>query len=287
MTSYRDIQEACLSVLRGTPSASYPLSPAQAEQIVEFCHRNKISLLELSRHGWGGYLDDDQAKRVVEKAAAAESFKHDVWRDSFLKIEAEWRRFGVDSLFHKSSGRFPSMSDNLDILVREADFSRAEKILVELGYVELRNVQEAHKKLFRKFDGESEWAPVHLHERVCWGVPFEDNGHLWDHSRVSAEDEHVRFPSAEDVILIQIAHSFLEDHSIRLMELWTLKRCLQNELDWPYIIRTAEAMHWAHSLWTGLLIYENLHRRLLGGPLFPPTIGERAEAFAAANETGV
>jgi thymidylate kinase len=280
MTPSRDIQEVCLNVLRGTLSRSSPLSPAEAGQAVEFCRRNKISMLDLSRRDWGRYLASDPARRVVDKAAAAESSKYQGWRDSFVRIQAEWRRCGIESLFHKSSGQFPAMSDNLDVLVRETDFSRAEEVLVQLGYAELRNVQEAHKKLFRKFEGEAEWAPIHLHERVCWGVPFEDNEHLWAHSRVSAEDGHVRFPCPEDVIIVQIAHSFLEDHLIRIAEVWTLKKCLQDGIDWPYIIRTAEAMHWAHALWTGILIYESLHLRLFGEPLFPATILERAEAFA-------
>jgi thymidylate kinase len=280
MTPPQNVQEVCLNLLRGALSRSYPLSPAEAGRTVAFCRRNKISLLDLSRQDWGRYLDLDPAREVVDKAVAAESSKYRGWRDSFVRIRAEWNRSGIESLFHKSSGRFPYMSDNLDVLVRETDFSRAEEILIGLGYAELRNVQEAHKKLFRKFEGETEWAPIHLHERVCWGIPFEDNEHLWAHSRVSAEDESVRYPCPEDVILVQIAHSFLEDHLIRMTDVWTVKKSLRSGIDWPYVIRTAEAMHWAHALWTGLLIYENLHRRLFEEPLFPAAISERAEAFA-------
>jgi len=272
-------QEVCISLLRGHLSESFSLSPREAEKAIDFCRRNKISILELSRRSCGRYFDNNPSREAIERAVVTESSKHQKWRDSFIKIKNEWQRFGIECLLHKSVGGFPYMSDNLDVLVRETDFSRAGEILVELGYNELRNVQEAHKKLFRKFEGEAEWAPIHLHERVCWGVPFEDNEHLWTHSRVSAEDEHVRYPCPEDVILIQIAHSFLEDHLIRMTEVWSLKNCLQNEIDWPYVVRTAEEMHWAHALWTGFLIYENLHLRLFGGPLFPATIVERAEAF--------
>jgi len=200
------------------------------------------------------------------------------WRNCFIKIKNAWDKVGVDYIFHKSIGQFPYMSDNLDILVRAENFEKAGRILRDIGYVDLRNVQEPHKKFYRKFAGGECWAPIHLHERVCWAVPYENIEHLWKHYVVSEKDEVVHYPCREDAILINTAHCFLEDHLIKIRDLLTIRKSIgKNKINWNYIIKTADEMHWLFALYTGFLIFDYLYMKLFKEYLIPYKIIREAK----------
>lgn len=277
------IQEIGVGLLAGSEPDTSQWGPREVELAVAFFVRNKISLLELIQEDGGRrFQRGGLFGEALHQAAAAEGRKYQDWRESFIRIKQEWDALGIDYVFFKSSGRFPHLSDNLDVLVRTSEFARADESLRRLGYLDMRRVQEAHKRFYRKLGSEERWAPIHLHERVCWGFPFEDIEHLWDHALTSSEDDIVRYPCPEDVVLVHTAHSFLEDHEIKLSDLLTVRKCLQDRaLDWAYVIRTAGDMNWSHALWAGFVMIENLYLRLFGDPLFPPEIIGEAKSYVS------
>lgn len=277
------IQEIGIGLLDSSKPDTSRWGPREVEQAIAFYGQNKISFLELlQKDGGRRFQGRGLFEEALHQAAAAERRKYQDWRDSFIKIKQEWDGLGIAYIFLKSSGRFPHLSDNLDVMVRSSDFRRAAESLRSLGYTDLRNIQEPHKRFYRRLGSDGEWAPIHLHERVCWGFPFEDNAHLWNHALTSADDEIVRYPCPEDIVLVHTAHSFLEDHEIKLSEFLTLRACLQDRmLDWPYVIRTARDMNWLHALWAGFVMIEGLHLRLFEYPLFPAEISDEAKSYVS------
>ncbi len=247
-------------------------------KLLKLLLRNKVSLLGLKKHVSNPLLDSFFKSDVFLDAFHREELKCRMWISDFMKIKTVWDKEGIDYIFIKSDGTFPHQSDNLDLLVKTGDFSRAAKILTNMDFVELRNIQEAHKKFYRKFKGGESQAPIHLHERVCWGVPYEDNEHLWGHYLVSHEENcDIHHPCPEDTILINIAHAFLEDHTIKLHDLMIIQKCLDgNDIDWKYINKTADKMHWHQALQTGILIFDFLFQKQFGGPLFPDQLVKKA-----------
>ena len=89
---------------------------------------------------------------------------------------------------------FHYLSSNLDILVPEGCARIGRRILTDMGYVELLNVEEPRKLLFRRFAGDGSSFAFHLHEVVGWGVPFLDNGPVWSRARHPADDPDILIP---------------------------------------------------------------------------------------------
>lgn len=142
-----------------------------------------------------------------------------------------------------------------------------------------------HKEFYRKFVGDEVVVPVHLHERVCWGVPFEDNEHLWNNYWVSEDVPIVHYPDCGDCILINIAHSFLEDHRIKIFDLLAIRHCLQNRhVDWGYITRTAREMKWEHSLYTALIMFDHIYKGLFGKALIPEEIYAESRRYVKSRK---
>ena len=241
--------------------------------LVEYLKKNKISLIELNTITNKNKLNRFFSSSVFLNALLEEKEHFNNWRKDFLIIKKEWDNAGIEYIFHKSIGRFPYLSDNLDVLVHSKDFNQAGKILLQLGYVDLRNIQEAHKKFYRKFIGSKIVVPIHLHERVCWSVPYENNQHLWNYRQQSDKDKIVYYPDFEDGILIGTAHCFLEDHIVKLFDLLNIKKCMATKtINWDYIIATADNMHWKQSLFTAFIIFDYLFEKLFGEHLFPEEI---------------
>lgn len=201
-----------------------------------------------------------------------------LWAESFDEIRRVWDQQGVKSLFHKSCGEFPFMSDNLDVLVQVKDYKLAHKLLVENGYIELRSIQEPHKKFYRKFGDEKFYVPIHLHERVCWGVPYDDIDHLWAHSQVSAESEGVVFPSYDDAFITTIAHAFIEDHVFKIGDLIKVAMCLEHNLDWDYITSNIKSNKWYDAYAIALDCLNFLTEKMVGSYLVPESIMSKHRA---------
>lgn len=259
------------------------LTNSDFKQIIKKIIKNKISFIELFETNKvnRGFFETNEFKEVLK--IEKEHYKN--WKAEFTIIKQKWEAENIDYIFHKSIGKFPYLSDNLDILVKQKDFKRAGEILVEVGYVNLRNIQEEHKEFYRKFDGERVVCPIHLHERVCWSVPYEDNEHLWDNYLTASDDELLHYPSYDDSILINTAHCFLEDHLIKVYDLLTIKKCLDKiNVNWEYIYETAEKLSWRQSLHTGFIIFNHLHYELFQVEMFSEKI--KKDSWDCVNKRG-
>jgi thymidylate kinase len=255
------------------------INKSEYSKVIRLLKRNKISLIDVLENK-SNRVNQDFLNSTEFSLALSEEKNHlSQWRNDFIIIKKEWDKANIDYMFHKSTGQFPYMSDNLDVLVRSKDFKKAGEILVDLGYVNLRNIQEAHKEFYRKFIGEKVIVPIHLHERVCWSVPYEDIEHLWDNYVISDSDETLRYPDFDDGIVINSAHCFLEDHIIKIYDLLIIKKCIDKKrINWDYVFLTAEKMHWLHSLNTAFVIFDYLYSNLFNESLFPESVLNKSKA---------
>ena len=274
-----DTQDFAISLLKNKPE-KFDFNTINFTQVIKFLKKNKVSLIELLNNKHHKFFSNFFDSKEFKKAYQIESQHYNDWRNDFIKVKNEWKKEEIDYIFHKSTGQFPYLSGNLDIIVKSRYFQRAGDILKEMGFINLRNIQEPHKEYYRKFHGDIGLVPIHLHERVCWCVPFEDNEHLWYNYQVSENDELAHYPSYEDIILITLAHHFLEDHVIFLSDLLKIKKCLRSKrLDWDYIVSTAKRLKWEHSLYTAIIMFEHFYNVLFDKKLFFKGIVEESNKY--------
>ena len=194
-------------------------------------------------------------------------------RAEFELVRRAWEAEGIESIFIKAVGlepAFPHTSDNLDAYILPAQGDAARQAMRRLGYVELRNIEEPNKYLFKRFRAGEEVCAIHMHLRIEWSVSFLFEERVWARRLVASDDPHLYIPSPEDAVLITIAHSLYENKCVKLGDLVRVNHCLtHHELDWGYIWDTAGSKGWSPGLAAALLLYDKLDRALYAEPLFP------------------
>lgn len=247
-------------------------------ELCKYMKKNKISFIEL--YDKCADLSDFFSSNTYQSYYESELQLKLQWINDFADVKKIWDENAVDYIFHKSIGNFPYQSDNLDLLVQSKDFKKAGELLKKIGYINLRNIQEEHKEFYRKFDLTLPKGPIHLHERICWGVPYDNIEHIWQNKQIIDNEEGVFFLDPNDIIITQSIHCFIEDHIIKAKDLIYLKETIeQNKVDWTYIIQTATKNHFIHALYASFLIFEFIHNSYFNNPLFPREVIDRAEDF--------
>ena len=209
------------------------------------------------------------------------------FRHEYGLVRDRFKQLGIESVLFKSVGlapSFPYTSDNMDTLVRRENIQTAREILGELGYVELRNIEEPLKFLFRKFAGGESVSAIHLHGTVGWGVPFLDDDALWSRVRASEDDPLVVVPAPGDALLVTVAHAFYENKSFKLQDIARIRHCLhKGNIDYSDIERIARERGWEDGLAFCLTLYARLEDGLYGEQLIPGDALERAGRIVASN----
>ena len=244
--------------------------PLDAAAVVALLRRNKYPLLSLDP----ATLPEGLAGAPAFQRALAE--ERAFWasqREEYLQVREAWAQRGIPCLFIKTAcipPSFPYTSDNLDILVHREQGEEAKAVLRELGYLELRNVEERCKFLFRKFrDGRSVSA-VHLHYWVGWNINFFEEEALWEGARVAPDDPAVLAPSPEDALLINLAHAFYENKRFTLHDLEKVRvNWERHELEWEALAEVPRRRGWHDGLLLGLLLTAHLEEALTGATEVP------------------
>ncbi|UCB42540.1 MAG: nucleotidyltransferase family protein [Dehalococcoidales bacterium] len=246
------------------------LSPETTEgldvpALLAFWAQNKYPLLALNHNNSGGRLQGLAEFKVARQNQEAILSS---LREEYVVVRDRWAEAGISCILIKSAGNFPSFpytSDNLDVLVKEDQAGEAAIILKDLGYIELKNIEEPHKYLFRKFLGGRCVSAIHLHTWIGWNVRFLDNEPVWQNARTAPDDNTVWAPSPEDVILITLAHSFYENKQFRLADIVKVRECWRRaEIDWAYIERAASQRGWLDGLHFCLLTCIHIEKSLWG-----------------------
>ena len=232
--------------------------------LVERLRRNKYPLLALDAaakdHPLLSQSETWRTELAVDRAELAAQ------RREYLIVKRAWLDAGIPCVMFKSAGEYPSFpytSDNLDILVPRNRLDEARRILVGLGYVWLRNIDETQKFLFRKFRAGSSVSAIHVHTWVGWDVEFHEEA-IWDGVRQSGDDADVMVPSAEDAVLVNVSHALYENKEIRLYDLEKVRSQWRGGLHWEYVEGVARRRGWLDGLYFGLLVCAKLERAIYG-----------------------
>lgn len=208
---------------------------------------------------------------IIDTTPLAEFVRRDVerfrtQRDEFERIRLRLAADRVDTMLFKSTGITPSfhyLSSNLDVLVPEGRAVVARTALVDLGYVELLNVEEPKKFLFRRFVGDTSSFAFHLHEVVGWGVPFLDNARVWSQARRASDDPDILIPGPSEALLVTLAHWFYEDKALSLGNMMLTAhalRSMNSALAEP--ANHARGRGWEEGFWGALHIFDEAWRNL-------------------------
>jgi len=250
-------------IVNGLPPE--PEKSLDIPSLMTFLDKNKYPLLALNRdNGWKGLYEmaEFQAVRKEQENIFTSM------RAEYIIVRNRWAEADIPCILIKSAGRFPSFpytSDNLDVLVKEDQAGAAAIILKELGYIELKNIEEPHKYLFRKFHNGRCVSAIHLHTWVGWNVGFLDDEPIWQNSITAPDDETVCAPSPEDVIIITLAHSFYENKKFRLADIVKVCECWrEGGIDWTYIEQAATRRGWLDGLHFCLLVCAHIEKSLWG-----------------------
>jgi len=277
------IEKALAAIIQ--PARCDPIHDLQgfsAEELVAALQRNKVPLLSLDRSipvfQWF-YASD-----AFGAASREQESQYRQQRARYLTAQSALHGAGVPTVLIKSVGiapSFPYMSDNVDMLVSLENGSRARSVLWDLGYIELRNVEEPHKFLFRQFDDGISKSAIHVHEFVGWGTGFLSHADVLDASRPAPDDPDIAIPSPEDGLLITLAHAFYEDKEIKLGDLWKVMRLSgSSSLDWDLVRGRARERAWLDGLYVALLLCHRLEAWLYGDSSIPGDVVAEAESRA-------
>ncbi len=211
---------------------------------------------------YGVALDSTPMGEFVKRDLA----RYRMQREEYERIRLRFIAAGVESMVFKSTGAVPAfhyLSSNLDILVPAGRAGAARRVLVDLGYVELVNVEEPRKFLFRRFPGDGSSFAFHLHEVVGWGVPFLDNGLVWAHARHPVDDPDILIPGPSEALLVTLAHWFYEDKALSLGNLFLTAHALRG-LGQALADSAAHARlrGWEEGFWGALCVFEETWKRL-------------------------
>jgi len=215
------------------------------------------------------------------RALLGHRHKYSQWKEAFTAVRDLFLSDRVEYVFIKSPSLFPYTSGNLDVMVRERDFARAGQLLERAGFVELKNIREPHKYLYKRLHCGKEVIAIHLHSRIFWGATFVDPDTPWSRgNRLKPFDDVVVPLSPEDCLLTTFAHSFYENSAIRLLDLCIVKHLVDGrKVEWSYLQSTARAARWEEGLHLSVLAYQRLHQEIFGGSLFPQEVLQDARQF--------
>ena len=254
------------------------LSCAECDVVaaLEILRENKVPLLSLAETQWNGELLQDPGFEAARRQEAQELA---ALHAEYSPVKEALASADIADVLIKSVGlapSFPYRSDNLDVLYHPGDVEQVRATLTELGYVELRNVEEPHKYLFRKFHMGRSVSAIHVHAHVGWMVSFLDEEALWRRCQISQDDPLVTIPATEDALLITLAHYFYEDKRVALLDVLKLAHCLRQSVDWDEVYRIATWRGWRDGLNVSLLLSAYQEHGLYGETLVPQAVLDRA-----------
>jgi thymidylate kinase len=275
-----------------SPPTDLPWALCNMQRLMQILSKNKVPLVSLAgppvAFGEAIAIEFGEALAGSSKLQGAALFQtaRQAEAEVLAKLRAEYKLVhealvaqGIVGVLIKSVGLEPSLpfkSDNLDVLYKPEDVEQVRHTLCQLGYVELRNVEEPHKYLFRKFHGGASVSAIHVHAHVGWMTSFLDEEKLWQRCR-PADDEHwVTIPAPEDALLTTLAHWFYEDKRLGLQDVAKCAHCLRQGVDWGEVYRIAQRRGWRDGLDVSLLLYSYQEEALYGQTLVPASILEEA-----------
>lgn len=216
-------------------------SSIDPEAVVRLCAKNLAPVAaidsplinKLREHEAFATFYDRQSRRLTAIA------------DAFAEVSSAWGDAEISSVLIKSPGYVPYTSSNLDVLVPADRAMDAERILLDLGFLELHQSREPYKRLYRCLRRPHWGFPIHVHTAVAWINRFIDGGDIMRGRREASHGNlSFGFAAPEHVFLITQAHWFYEDKELKLRDLFHLERSLRGDLDSDFMLKMAQQGGW-------------------------------------------
>jgi thymidylate kinase len=237
--------------------------PVMLHAVATLLEKQKVSFLPIAGR-YGDAIEHTALADFVRRDAE----RHRVQRDEFERVRLRLSEARVETMLFKSTGAPPAfhyLSSNLDVLVPSGQAQTARECLQQLGYVELLNVEEPQKFLFRRFTGDAPSFAFHLHEVVGWGVPFLDNAVIWAHGRCVTGDPGIVIPGPSEALLVTLAHWFYEDKALSLGNLFLTAHALRGmDCALAEPANHARRRGWEEGFWGALSIFDEAWKRFFG-----------------------
>lgn len=275
----KELQTAAMIADHGYKNQT-PDPKINLQTVVEILKRNQVPLLGLFEPESGAgsqFIQNGPLHEIIE----ADYQNWQQQRNEYRLVVESLKEQDVACVLIKSVGlapSFPYTSDNVDMMVKINQLSQARDVLIQQGYVEFPHIEEPLKFLFRKYVGGQSVSAIHLHGQVGWGVPFILDDELWDRTELSRDDALVTVPSAEDSLMITMAHALYENKRVKLLDMMRVRHCLRRKerLDFDYIYKTVTRRGWLDGFSFFALIICQLEEWLYGSSLFPVDVRENA-----------
>ena len=178
---------------------------------------------------------------------------------------------------------FPYVSSNLDVAVPQAQQNAARKIVRDLGYVELRHIEEPNKFLLRRYHLGTSAFDLHIHGRLEWHTEFLDTPAVWQRSQPAPDCDLAVVPAPEDGILIALAHALYENKALKLIELSKVIYAARRlDVDWDRAAAGARRKGWLPGFWMALALCARWEAQLYGAASLPEAVRVQAETGLAA-----
>ncbi len=268
------------------PDGDLPAPGVEADpcEVVRVLRRNGVPLLTLandSRPAAAALLNTP----AFAAALAEDQVSMARQQTAFAPIVAAWRAAGIPALFVKALGpapTFPYVSSNLDVGVPQAQQVAARKIVRDMGYVELRHIEEPNKFLLRRYHLGTSAFDLHIHGRLEWHTEFLDTPAVWQRSRPAPDCDLAAVPAPDDGILIALAHALYENKALKLIELGKVIYAAQRlDVDWDRAIAGARRKGWLPGFWLALALCARWETQLYGTTSLPEAVRVQAEAGLA------
>jgi len=210
--------------------------------------------------------------------------KYNLWNNEFETFGRILSQNNIRYIFIKTPGFFPYTCGNLDMLVEKINTNKTKSLLEAFGFIELKNIPEPHKWLYKTFDTGKEILAIHLHETVYWGGTFLDSKQIWSNFRNKKNSDNPTALAPEDLVLTTMAHSLYENATIRLLDFSIIKYLIENNsMNWLYIKNIAYIYKWIDGLYISMILYNHINKKIFGNDLIPKHIIEESNNYINKN----
>lgn len=210
------------------------------------------------------------SSRIFFQAMEEELRILEIQREEYQGVQERFWKEEIHAILFKAGGiipSFPYTSGNLDVLVQDGKLDEARYILKVLGFIELKNIEEPKKYLYKRFSSGEQRLALHLHGQIGWGVPFITME--GDEGRKAPDDLDILIPSPETGCLVTFAHSLYENKAVRLLDLMQVHNFAKEGLDWDRMRERASRKGWRDGFDFCLTLYRSLEESLLGEGMIP------------------
>jgi len=187
------------------------------------------------------------------------------WYSEYCAVAEAFDRQGILICLTKTNGPFPFWSGNIDSIVIEEDLQEACRTLESMGFVRISWLDEPHKLLYKKFCNGKLVISLHLHSRIAWDATYILGEDAIKENRLINSEMKIRIINGGPLIATLLAHAFLENRSVRLIDAFMVENVIQGNresVDDAY--RIAKKMGWGREFFLAAIAFLEADKILKG-----------------------